>query len=466
MPPGEVIAPASLYKIFGRNMEILLAINASLSAAAGAIIFLAGSVFWQSRCAALLFALGFFFGSPLYHYAGYNHSNWFLFFLSIALYWATRYMQNRNKRHLAFLGVYIGAASLFRLYETIPFAVGICAAITTEAIHKKEIIKKVMVFLMGIFVLWSLVAALFFFPNIKVALDGIMIESVAHAASFYSQHVPRSFEDIYGDIEGIKKNVYSEKNLISTWRISYYAASLMRHVCIYILILWGIVAIGRLLRHAPRERRYAIIWIGLWAGATTIKGVEGIESGVLSFASIPTLMALVSAYKWETARALRYIAGIIVGFFILVSAYIVIGEQIFKIVFTIYPVKSSGGTLYTADKQWAKETEIAIKEVDAITEPNDYIAVIHKGPYPFFAATGRRNATRYDSLIDLIYRPSAEKEYAACRDIREKARIIIADTNIMKSDTTLSIIRTCIKESFDVGSVYTNYALYYSKLAR
>ena len=457
MPPAEVILPAALYKIFGISIPMLLAVNSIVSALTGAVAFMVGRIAFARFSSAILFSLLFFFDSALYNYAGYNHSNWFLLFLMAAAYCLIRFINGRKDAFLVYAGAFAGLASCFRIYESAPFFIGTAATIIlVPHMTIRNRLRHIVLFLASAAVMWGCIIALFFPAHYLVAIQEIFVNSVRHASASRGN----AFGDIQGDVRGMLAHADS------LWLISYYGNHLIRHSLNYLVIILSLIGGLSLLRKKDIEEQGIIIGLLIWTILSTGKMKEGIDSGILGFAIIPAFLIIMlwiestDESKPKISLCMRILTIGLIGS----SLYAVGGEWAAKINKNNHEIRSLAGTIYADDALYAKETNAVIQTIREITQPNEYIAVLHTMPYPFFAATERRNATYYDSLIDLLYRPSSAKEKIICDDIlRKKAGLVVVEPSIIEKNSPLKTLRTCIEKSFSISSVYSNYLIYFPK---
>lgn len=447
MPPMEVFAPAALYRVFGLNMQALLAVNSLISALTGALAFMLGRAALTGKKRAMIFSLLIFFNSALLWYAGWNHSNWFMLSIISSAFFFMRYLKNEDGSALAYAGGFAALASSFRLYESAPFYIGCLIALWMHKKNAESFFKNCLLLLLPLVTLWVTLMALFFTPDgVLAAYKAIAIDAVSHGRAAYGGLLP----DLHGDLLGMRRNT-TPNGFLGLWRLSYYAGNFSRHILNYCSIFFALLIAAYLLKKKDGEKG-ATAWLCAWLLFNVLKIGEGLDSTVLCFAMPPAFLLILRHTKTDA-----FVAAVV--FF---SFYGAAGEYAARIVKNKYPIHAKGGTLFTDDRQFAEETEAVLKEINGISDPQGSIAILHRGPYPFFAATGRKNATAYDSLIDLLLRPSAEKEKTICDTIIwNRTRLAVVQPAIMAEGSGFETLKTCIKNEFDIGSVYANYLVYY-----
>jgi hypothetical protein len=458
MPPMEVIAPAALYALFGININLLLAINSVFSAAAGAISFVTGRIILARKLSALFFSLLFFFSSALYSYAGYSHSNWFLLFLITAAYYFTRYIKEKNDRLLVISGCMMAVATSFRVYEAAPFYIGAITALAFfSATSKRRRLYEIILFSASAVALWVAIFAIFFHGNYLTAITEIFVNSVRHASASPAQ----TFGDLRDDIIGMRAH------MDSLWLMSYYGNNLMRHTLIYFMIPIAGMGAFFMFREKSAWQKKILMWLLIWMFLSAGKIKETLDGAILGFAVIPAHLILILGaedFFKKPYSPKAVLLTIFIVIFIGSSFYGVGGEWAARLIKNRHPIYAPTGAIFSDNKEYARETNAVINAIRAVTDVGDYIAILHAMPYPFLAATGTRNATYYDSLIDLQYRPSQEKEKKICDDMLEKkTMIVIIDPRFMKEKSDFEVIKACIRKSFDVGSVYDNYLVYHPR---
>jgi len=136
-----------------------------------------------------------------------------------------------------------------------------------------------------------------------------------------------------------------------------------------------------------------------------------------------------------------------------------------------YEVSTEYGTLLFKNESEAINVNDVIKFINRNTEKGGYIFVTPWYAPPFYALTNRKNPTYYDSLIDLVARPSDEKRKKVCNDLLNKdTKLIIhyADWGF-DNKKELQFLNTCpilqrgIEENFELVEKYGCYWMYVPK---
>lgn len=97
-----------------------------------------------------------------------------------------------------------------------------------------------------------------------------------------------------------------------------------------------------------------------------------------------------------------------------------------------YTVTALNGSYREASGDKAKSIETVLRLVEKNTIPNDYIFYDGFNSPPIYFLTGRKNPTYYDSMIDVVARPTDEKQYGIIQSLEQKqAKLYIHSGNFM-----------------------------------
>ena len=136
-----------------------------------------------------------------------------------------------------------------------------------------------------------------------------------------------------------------------------------------------------------------------------------------------------------------------------------------------YEVSTEYGTLLFQNESEAIDVNDVISFINKNTDEGDYIFVTPWFAPPFYALTDRKNPTYYDSLIDLVARPSDEKQIKVCNDLLNKdTKLIIhyADWGFDNKEelqflNACPILQRCIEDNFKLVEKYGHYWIYVPK---
>lgn len=139
-----------------------------------------------------------------------------------------------------------------------------------------------------------------------------------------------------------------------------------------------------------------------------------------------------------------------------------------KLVGKNYQIITATGNFMTTNATLAQSTNQTIRYITSQTKQNDYIFNT-QSESAFYVFTNRRNPTYYDSLIDLMLRPSTDKQAAVCNDIiskHTKAIIHMANDNTTDREgfaKQLSLLENCITSNFKLAEKFGSNWIYIPK---
>ena len=121
-----------------------------------------------------------------------------------------------------------------------------------------------------------------------------------------------------------------------------------------------------------------------------------------------------------------------------------------------YAINFPFGEINVTIQEEAKTINKIIHIINDNSNEGEFIFVTPWHSYPFYAMTKRKNPTYYDSLIDLIARPSEKKQKEICENIlNKKTKLIIHSTNWgfdgkeeLQFDKNCKVLINCIDENF------------------
>jgi hypothetical protein len=116
-------------------------------------------------------------------------------------------------------------------------------------------------------------------------------------------------------------------------------------------------------------------------------------------------------------------------------------------------VNERGRFLFAGGRQ-AERARRVLRRIEDSSRPGDPIFVTAWNAPPFYAWTGRRNPTRYDSMIDLFLRPGAQAD-EICADLaQDPPRMIVHQPRLafgrgQSFETMAPGLVACLADSFD-----------------
>jgi hypothetical protein len=229
-------------------------------------------------------------------------------------------------------------------------------------------------------------------------------------------------------------------------------------------LLWLRISPGA--RKLPAGTRAGVLAFLVWGGLVFIRGYTRGPLSRLSHATTPWFFVLV--FLWSQFRALSRTSGtplsraaagglllVILGFgqhWIAVSL-----RQVGSALDSGEAVVSPYGTLFVSDEEDALAAKALVRIVLAESSADDYLFVTPKQAPPLYALTRRRNPTRFDSLVDLVYRPSDDKQREICLDLADKRPALVVHTPqwgfgrdpALQFENSCPLLNACIAASFE-----------------
>jgi hypothetical protein len=478
-PPGVVFLPAFLYKIFGLNINVVLAFSAIVGGLVGFFSFLVGRIIFKENFFALLAAMLVFFNGT------YAIAPCFLFLLISALFFI-RYLNDDNIRELFLAGIFVGLAFLFRFYTTgSAFLAFFFIILIQSKLNQKSLsytFKSLGVLFSGILIVVG-VASLALIEIWQPMARAVVIESVSHGMSMNLPYFISLTSVLEAIFVTLMKAIESG-SIFLTLKIIYYIVRSAPLLVMYILpfFIVGVSAYYLLRKNLTKYEKSLVIFFLLWGIFTFPKALGRSDISHLALSITPLFFLLIfllqkSIKKFEenkTSLGKFTSYGFIVITILLllpVPSFLAnTGYALAKPPYE-YEVSTKYGTLLLSNELEAKDVNGVIGFINENTEEGDYIFVTPWYAPPFYALTNRKNPTYYDSLIDLIAKPSDEKQKRVCNDLLNKdTKLIIhyADWGFDNKEelqflNTCPILQRCIEDNFELVEKYGHYWIYVPK---
>lgn len=476
-PIGEVLLPAFLYKIFGLNINVVLAFSAIVGGLVGFFSFLVGRIIFKENFFALLVAMLVFFDGS------YAIAPYFLFLLISALFFI-RYLNNDGIRELFLAGIFVGLAFLFRLYLTGSafLALFFTISIQSKLNHKSlsYTFKSLGILISGILIVVG-VASLALIDIWQLMVKQIAIESVLHGTSMNLPYFI-SLTSVLGDLFITLRKAVESGSIFLTVKFIYYIVRSTYFSVMYILpfFIVSVSAYYLLGKNLTKYEKSLVIFFLLWGVFTFPKALGRSDISHLALSITPLFFLLIfflqkSIKKFgknKTSLEKFSTYGIvIITLLLLISAPSFLVRTGYTLVKPHYEVSTEYGTLLLNNESEAKDVNAVINFINENTKEGDYIFVTPWFAPPFYALTNRRNPTYYDSLIDLVARPSEEKQKRVCNDLlNNDTKLIIhyADWGFdnkkkLQFLNTCPILQNCIEDNFELVEKYGHYWIYVPK---
>lgn len=484
-PPGEVFLPAFIYKFFGLNINILLVFSLIISAFVGIFSFLLGRAIFRDNFFAMISAIIVFFNG-ITLYAGYTYIHMYFLLLLISAFFFIKYLRNNGTIVELFItGIFVGFAFLFSLYEV---GAAFLAFFLTIFIRSKfdrkpfsQSIKSIAVFCSGVLLvvgLTSLALIEIWQPMIKE----IAIESLSHGTKmnlpYFSNLI--SYSGLIPEYKGVW-----ESNILYMIKIFINLANFISDKLSFSLpfLLLGTSTWYLVGKKLKKSDKVVVLFFLLWGMFTFPKALGRSDMSHLVCSITPLFFLLIfllqkSVKKWEENKTflekfITYGLIIVTTIILLVKGPLLFVSTGYAFLRSIshYEVRTEYGTLLLGNESEAINANNVISFIKDNTGEGDYIFVTPWAAPPFYALTNRKNPTYYDSLIDLVTRPSDEKQIKVCNDLLNKDTkqiIHYADWGFdnkkeLQFLNTCPILEKCIEDNFELVEKYGHYWIYVPK---
>jgi hypothetical protein len=476
-PPGEVLLPAFIYKVFGLNINLLHVFSVIISAFIGIFSFLLGRLIFRDNFFATITAIIVFSNGITRWYLGYAYIHMYFLLLLISAFLFIKYLTNKGILELFLSGIFIGLAFLFRLYVV---GAAFLAFFLIIFIHSKfdgkpfsYSIKSIVVFCSGVLLIISF-ASLALIEIWQPMIKEIAIESVLHGTSmkrpyFYSIGY---FEYILTSL----KVVLETGNILYVMKFGYHIVNFANITFFYLLpfLLVGISGWYLVGKKLKKSDKIVVLFFLFWGMFTFPKALGRSDISHLVYSITPLFFLLIfllqkSIERFEINK--KFLIKIIVYGFVIITLSLLTSAPLlfgYVLVKPHYKVSTKYGTLLFSNESEAKDANAVVDFIEKNTKEEDYIFVTPWYAPPFYALTNRKNPTYYDSLIDLIARPSDEKQIKVCNDLLDKdTKLIIHGSNWSIDNNqflnTCHTLQRFIENNFELVEKHGRFWIYVPK---
>lgn len=449
-PPGEVYLPALLYKIFGLNVNVILISLAVTNALIGVAGFIFGKTIFKNNMWGILTGVLLGLNGVMSVYA---------LFLLIAATFFVKYLEGKNLKALLSAGIFIGFAFYFRFFEVGAACVAFGLVFIAEAIYNKMPLRKFLKFA-GAFLTSVLLTVLIIYLPLwsvwPVMFKEIVFETLDHGTSM---NLPYFYESrVYWGFfrEGTSAGLFNFGNFLRV-SILYFLPFVLALFSLPLVFNKKIIHFWKILAS----------FLLLWATMVFLKAMGRSDIPHLVHSLTPLvilLLVLVRNYKNLFLKVPLIL--------LVVAMFLPVPLKVLSVKNTLakdhYPVTTAHGTLLIDNQNEAESVNEIVKFVLENTETDDFIFVTSWFTPPIYALTARQNPTYYDSLIDIVSRPSEEEQQGICDDLLEKKTSLIvhnADWGFdgkehLQFRTSVKSLDDCIKKNFKFVEKIGNYELY------
>lgn len=477
-PIGEVLFPALIYLLFNQSVNALLIASLVISSLIGVFSFMLGKYICKSNLLSIIIAFFvFFIGVPV-SYVGPTYNHMYILFLILGFYLFLRYMDNEKILFLLFSGIAIGLSFLFRFYEV--GAALLAIIISLIILHKRDktttsyLLKSLTYLIIGIVAITGPILIIFH-DILGKMINEVSFESVSHGTSMNLSYFTKPTA-AFNEIQWINGNINTQVKALFHF-IKFFSISLL-----YILpFIVTAISLWYLIRQKINKRERSIILLFLlWGILTFPKALGRSDLGHLSASLTPIIILFIFLLNKciDDVKSDSSKTKLLVKYGLITITIVLLFQPAMYIKNTLndsqkasFPVITKYGTLLFSNKDDAHDINMVIKYINSHTVEGEYIFVTPALAPPFYALTKRRNSTYYDSLIDLVSRPSNEKQERICSDLIEKeTKLIIHNDNWgFDGNSRFSYIKTCgllqnfIRTKYNLVETYGTYDIYQKK---
>ncbi|MCD6572827.1 MAG: hypothetical protein J7K95_01865 [Thermoplasmata archaeon] len=309
----------------------------------------------------------------------------------------------------------------------------------------------------------------------------IAIESLSHGTSMNRPYFTNSISYL-GLILTDLKVAWETGEYFYVVKIFYHIANFitvtLSHLLPFLLVgisIWYLVG-----KKLEKSDKVVLLFFLLWGMFTFPKALGRSDMSHLAHSITPLFFLLIfllrksiekiEENKTSLGKFITY-GFVVITFLLLVSVPLFLVQTGFALVRPHYEVSTKYGTLLFQNESEAIDVNNVISFINKNTDEGDYIFVTPWFAPPFYALTNRRNPTYYDSLIDLVARPSDEKQIRVCNDLLKKDTKLIIHFTDWGFDNkeerqflnTCPILQRCIEDNFELVERHGRYWIYTKK---
>lgn len=470
LAPGEVLLPALLYEL-GLGVDGVMRVMAVVSVSVGLVAFgIARRMFGSDALAALTACLVFFNGLT-YHHQWFQYIHVYVLGVLLGVGCLIRFRSSGRARNLFLCGLFLGLGMSFRLYYAGGAAAACCLALAWHQ-HRcrsnaSTLLAQWALMITGLLVVPAAVSV-FLHEVWGDMLRAVVVESVLHGTvrSFdFWQLLRVEAAWLAEALKSIASGGPVAPNLAIASRS--LEAILSRTLILFVLagsFLW--LRFGPGARPLPVGTKAGILTFLVWGCLVFVRGFTRGPLSRVGHATTPWFFVLV--FLWSQLRVLsgpsatrfpRAAAGVL---FLVIVGF---GQQWIAITLRELAatfdrgeeIVSPYGTLFLRNEEEAATARALVRLVLEESSPDDYLFVTPKKAPPLYALTRRRNPTRFDSLVDLVYRPSDAKQREICADLADKRPALVVHTPrwgygqdaTLRFENRCPLLNACIEGLFE-----------------
>ena len=475
--PGEVLLPAWLYQL-GLDMNGVKRVMAAVSVLAGLMAFAVARRLLKSDLAATLVACLVFFDGLTYHHQGFRYIHVYLVAVLAAFGCLLHFWSSGRRRSLFACGLLLGLGMSFRLFYAGGAAAACFLTLAWESRRRGDppgsMFRNLGALASGVLVVLAGVSLLL--ADVLPEMGwSVLVESVAHgsvrSAGGYLELLIEAGRSLASTAGALFLGApVSPGRVLWVEAVGSLEELLTRLLPFLVVALFSVwsratrsAASGP---HPPPAVRAGLWTLLIWGGILFLRGFTRGSIQKIAHATTPLFFILV--FLWREFRRLGNESGkrshrlaasvlfvFVLGFGLHWAA--VTYEQIESRIHLRPVVRGSYGKLYMSNRANAADAQRVIDLVTATTREGDFLFATPKKAPVFYALTRRRNPTRYDSLIDLVYRPSEAAQREVCGALVGHRTALVVHSRswgfgpdpALQFDRTCPILNDCIERAFE-----------------
>lgn len=429
-PPGEVYFPALIYKLIGINTDtvrIITILASSLVPFAG--FYLGRNLFGENTKSIITASMLYLF-SVVTNYEGPDYISLYLLFIVLAVIYLIKFIKEdvKTPEYIFLSGLMMCLAFLFKLYEVGGVFAGFLLFIIwfslKDGLQKKDILKFIFVFLLpSIVFLITLIIA--FGNHAGKMLSELFIESVRNGTSMNLPY----FNDLFYVAKSINMDIvaiFSSGQYSMLFNLIFHLMKFAVVLGYYLVPIAGsLIFLGYYFVKPGKERLAIASVIFLWALLSFPKALGRSDLAHLAPSVAPFMIFIYYVVIKSGQGIFRRFSMVLIGVMFLSITF-----PFFKafsiLTHPLYYVYTENGAVPFKKEKDMLDFKQTFNFIIKNTNKDDYIFVTPWDAPPIYALTGLRNPTYYDSLNDLMIRPSDEKQNLIIKDIiKHKTKYII-----------------------------------------
>jgi hypothetical protein len=438
-----------------------------VSSAVGVLSFRLGTLITRSRLWGLVTA-ALVFSSGIVCHRGYvyNHAH-FALILWAAVIHLSPSGRGRTRFSYFIKGALIGSAFLFRTYEVVPFLLAMLGWILTQTVETEKPFRNRI---LSVLYLGSGMAAVilllmpflwqFYCPMMKQIWVDSLQHGTANTISYASAWGGSITRILSGFRQTMEQTTVSGGFLKVKLTAEYFVVALL-YVLPAIITVVSFAFFRRSGISGDQKRIVLFFWV--WGSMTLIRAL--FRPGMWQMTPALTIYYFPAVYFLKEAnarfrkgggplkRSIYFIFMVYSGLLILIPGIRMLISPFSSWHHQGVKLETTHGVLIFREPIQGRDAGAIIQSIQRKTGEGDYIFINSWDTPPFYALTGRRNPTYYDSMIDFEQRPSSRRERLVCRQLAGKnVKMVIqhfrSTEDSVKFAMNVPIIQRYIRDSF------------------